>query len=261
LDRHQTALRLHGRIRAVIEHAAETDDHNRFEHGNPADRALRRLPRGVAPETKPHAALPWEDAPALYQQLVASDDRRAIPLRFLLLCCTPRKGEVIEAQWPEIEERYGLDIWHVPADRMKSGKARDIPLSRPAMDLLASIRPDDGSRFLFPAVSAGKTVAGVFVPYAGHMRDDGMQVFVRETLGLPCTVHGLRATFRTWVTAHAETVRDHDAAEIALDHVIGNKVHRAYDRADLLAERRALAERWAAFLLGLCASVTASAEP
>jgi integrase len=246
---HATAIRIHGRIRAVIEHAAGTDDHGRFEHGNPADRALRRLPRGVAPEPNLHPAVSWEDAPALYRQLAAMNDQRATALRFLLLCCTPRAAEVVKANWDEIEERYGFDVWHVPARRMKSGKARDIPLSRAAMELLRSIRPEQASGFIFPASRAGRTMKGVFIPCIGHMGNDGMQVLLRCELGLPWTVHGMRATFRTWVTAHATTVRDHDAAEIALDHVIGNKVHRAYDRADMLPERRALAERWAAFLI------------
>jgi integrase len=241
--RNDTAKRIHSRIRAVIEYAADTDDHGRFEHGNPADRALRRLPRGVAPEVKPHAALPWQDAPAFYQQLASSDHRRATAIRLLLLCCCPRTAEVIGIQWPEIEERWGFDVWHVPASRMKSGKARDIPLSKAAMDLLASIRPERATGYVFPSARPDLAVNG-------HIREDAMQWFLREDMGLPWTMHGMRATFRTWVSEHARTVRDHDAAEIALDHVIGNKVHRAYDRADMLAERRDLAERWAAFLMG-----------
>jgi hypothetical protein len=52
--------------------------------------------------------------------------------------------------------------------------------------------------------------------------------------------------FAIWASDHAETVRGHDAAEISLDHVIGNKVARAYDRADMMPG--ALAEKWAAFL-------------
>jgi integrase len=153
---------------------------------------------------------------------------------------------VIGATWPEIDG----NVWHVAAERMKGGKPRDIPLSGAAMELLASIRPDtDDTGFIFPG-RLGKTVNGVFVPFTGAIHKDAMQILLREELGLDCHVHGLRATFRSWVSVHAQTVRDHDAAEIALDHVIGGKVQRAYDRADMMVERRALADRWAAFLIG-----------
>ena len=46
-----------------------------------------------------------------------------------------------------------------------------------------------------------------------------------------------------WPSAH------HDTAELCLDHAIGSRVQRAYDRSDLLIERRDLAARWAQYLM------------
>jgi integrase len=256
-DRHETGVRLHGRIRAVIGHAIKraraNRDMERFRFGNPADMALDLMPTLAPKEPVPHRALRWEDAPALYARLVALDDRRAHALRFLLMACTPRTAEVIQAQWSEIDLSDGPfgEVWHVPAGRMKGGRARDIPLSNPALDLLGAIRPADWtpSTYIFPAARRGRTVDGAFVPFAGHMQDDAMNGLLKE-LGIDSTVHGLRATFRSWVSDHAQSVQDHDAAELALDHTIGTKVHRAYDRADMLLQRRDLAERWAAYLMG-----------
>jgi integrase len=166
-------------------------------------------------------------------------------LQILLVCCTPQTAEIVAATWSEIDG----DFFRVPADRMKNGTARDIPLSRAAMALLADL-PGDHIGYLFTG-RTGKTVGGgVFTPFSGKMHEDAMQTLVREELQMDSHVHGLRATFRTWVTDHAITVCDHDAAEIAQDHVIESRVHRAYDRADMMAERRDLAERWVAFLLG-----------
>jgi integrase len=245
-EKHETAIRLHGRIRNVIDHAIDVDDHNRFQHGNPADRVLKRLPRGVAVMPRPHPAPSWQDAPALYARLAAMPERAAVALRLLLLCCTPRTAEIVECRWGEIE----CDVLRVPAGRMKSGNARDIPLVRAAIELLASIRPVDAApcAFVFPG-RQGRRVKGKFLPFRGHMRKDGMQVLLREGMHLPWHTHGLRSTFRSWVTTHARSVIDHDAAEVALDHVVGSRVHRAYDRADLISERRDLAERWAAHLM------------
>jgi integrase len=257
VTKHETAIRLHGRIRAVIGHAIKRAfadrDMERFRYGNPADMALDLMPKLDLKAPEPHLALAWEQAPALYQRLVAMSDRPAAwALRFLLLCCTPRTDEIIGALWSEIDLSTGPfgEVWRVPACRMKSAKARDIPLVGAALDLLDAIRPPDwtADTYIFRASRHGTMVDGVFRPF-GHIREDAMNVLLKE-MEVPSTVHGLRATFRSWVTAHAMSVQDHDAAETALDHVIGSRVARAYDRSDLLLQRRDLAERWAQYLMG-----------
>jgi integrase len=230
------------RVRLVIDHAIDNDDADRFK-GNPADRVKSRLPKGVQKDVAPHPALPWEQAPALYRKLTAMPDCQAAKaLRLLLLCCTPRANEIIEAQWSEIKS----DVFSVPAERMKSGKARVIPLSQGATNLLATMEHTDG--YLFPG-RKGKHIGGIFVAFKGHIQKDAMQLLLQE-LAPGYHVHGMRSTFRTWVSDHAMTVKDHDCAELCLDHVIGNRVQRAYDRADMVCERRELAERWAQYLMG-----------
>jgi integrase len=247
-----TALRVHGRVRAVIEHAIGTDDVGRFKNGNPADRALKRLPRGVgAPET-PHPAPTWEEAPAFYAALAASLEPVAIAIRFLMLCCTPRTAEVLAARWSEIEG----DMWHVPGVRVKgkkqdkARKIRDIPLSQAALDVLAEL---DGSRdpdaFIF-AGRDGRWEREVYKAFCGHIEKNALQTFVKDKMGLPWHIHGLRSSFRSWATFHARTPAELIAAELALDHKVGDKVQRAYDRETLLLARRNLAARWAAHLLG-----------
>jgi integrase len=254
LDRHETGLRLHGRLRAVIGHAIKrahaSRQMERFRFGNPADLALDLMPTLAARAPEPHRALPWQSAPALYRRLVELDDRVAYALRFLLLTCTPRTAEVVQAHWEEIDlsdTPFG-DVWHVPSNRVKGAVARDVPLSRPAVDLLTAIQPQVAEGYIFRANRKGRTVDGVFIPFAGHMQHDAMNILLRE-LGIDSTVHGTRSMFRGWVTANALSVIDHDAAEIALDHKIGSRVARAYDRGDLLVARRDLAERWAQFLM------------
>jgi integrase len=44
------------------------------------------------------------------------------------------------------------------------------------------------------------------------------------------TVHGMRASFRTW--ARVVVNAPSDVAEMALTHSIGNKTTQAYNRAD-----------------------------
>ena len=59
------------------------------------------------------------------------------------------------------------------------------------------------------------------------------------------TVHGFRATFKTW--AMERTRFDNFVVEAALAHISGDKVERAYARSDVLEKRRQLMNAWADF--------------
>jgi integrase len=62
---------------------------------------------------------------------------------------------------------------------------------------------------------------------------------------LDITVHGFRSTFRDWAadrTTHANHI-----VEMALAHVIGDKVEAAYRRGDLIEKRRKLMADWARY--------------
>ena len=60
------------------------------------------------------------------------------------------------------------------------------------------------------------------------------------------TVHGIRSSFRDWVSE--QTATPWAVAELALAHRVGNAVEQAYHRTDLLDRRRELMDAWADFL-------------
>jgi hypothetical protein len=62
------------------------------------------------------------------------------------------------------------------------------------------------------------------------------------------TVHGFRATFRSW--AGACTLYPRDVCETALGHAVGNSAEQAYQRDALVAKRRVLMADWAEFCAG-----------
>ena len=68
------------------------------------------------------------------------------------------------------------------------------------------------------------------------------------------TVHGFRSSFRDWCAER--TNFPSEIAEMALAHVVGNKVEAAYRRGDLFQKRRQLAEAWATF----CAAPAAGGD-
>jgi integrase len=56
------------------------------------------------------------------------------------------------------------------------------------------------------------------------------------------TAHGFRAAFSTWANEHHFP---RDVIEAALAHREGNAVRAAYNRAEYVEQRKALAEAWA----------------
>ncbi len=250
--RHKTAINLCGAINTVFARAMRLDEDEcpRFTRPNPCLKLLDKLPRITPPEPVNHPSIPWREAPALYKRLTEFDSQGAKALRLLLLCCTPRTAEVLGAAWSEIEICPPLSnqpwkgIFHIPAARMKSGKARDIPLSAHAVALLDTLdTPRDG--FMF----TGKKYQlrdGVRRPRVGSINMDAMSVLLCKELRVPWHVHGMRATFKTWAT---DNKKDREAVEVALDHVVFKGVEGDYTRTTLLERRAELAEQWAAFLL------------
>jgi integrase len=232
----ETARRVLGRIDQTIEHAIAVDA-ARFSGSNPCINVLRFLPR-VSAVVKPRPAMPWRDLPGFFAKLRQRPETAARALELLLLACCPRTSEVVRATWSEIDGNR----WNVPAEHMKSGIARTIPLSGAAMTLLQSIEPvqTTSDTLIFGSRRRGGS---------GRQTDDAMQTLIREKMAIGYTVHGFRSSFMDWVAeVHPQRLLE---AERALDHQIGSQVQRAYLRTDLLDQRRELAELWAAHLRNL----------
>jgi integrase len=231
--RNETATRVLGRIEQILDHAMAVDP-IRFTAPNPCGAILKKLPRGVRPDTEPRAAMPWRNLPTFFAALRQRDEPASWALQLMLLACTPRRGEVMPATWGEIDG----DRWTVPKEHMKSRVARTIPLTAPAIALLAKIKGgNDAGTLLFPSKRRGGS---------GLMAEDAMQVFLRDEMRQPYDVHGFRSSFTDWVAdCHPTCLM---AAERALDHKIGGKVQQAYLRTDLIDQRRELAVLWAEHL-------------
>jgi integrase len=60
---------------------------------------------------------------------------------------------------------------------------------------------------------------------------------------LDYTVHGFRSTFRDWAAECTDFPGE--VAEMALAHVVDDKVEAAYRRGDLFDKRRKLMDAWA----------------
>ncbi len=236
--RTETASRLRGRIERILS-AATT---RKLRTGvNPAlwrghlDTLLPQ-PKKVA-KVKHHPALAYSEVPSLIELLQGRDATTALALEFAILTAA-RTGEVTGAKRSEVID----NVWMVPAERMKAGRAHRVPLVDRALAILEKAKSQDtNSEYLFSR--NGKCLSNV-----------GMLTLLKR-LHYTVTVHGFRSSFRDW---SAEcTTYSHEVCEMALAHTIGNKAEAAYRRGDLLEARRKLMLDWETYCMGNLGKVVA----
>jgi integrase len=181
------------------------------------------------------AALPYAELPDFLASLRTREAIAARALEFLILTAA-RTGEVIGARWNEIDL---LDkTWTVPAARMKAHREHRVPLSSRALAILDEMQVarngDDDNAYVFTGPKPGRPLSNMaFLMLLRRMELDDL------------TVHGFRATFKTW--ASERTSFQSEIVEASLAHAIGGKVEQAYQRSDLFEKRRRLLSTWATF--------------
>lgn len=236
-DKPETASRLRGRIEAILDWAI-AHEYRRGE--NPArwrGHVANLLPRqSKVRKVQHHPALPYGDVPKFVADLRKQAGTAPAALEFLILT-TARTSEVIGAQWSEID--LARSLWTVPATRIKGGKEHRVPLSAPAvatLNRLAQSRHKDApaDEFVFPGGRKGKGLSNA-----------AMSAVLERMKLHDITVHGFRSSFRDW--AAECTHYPNEVCEMALAHVVSDKVEAAYRRGDLFEKRRELANAWAAF--------------
>jgi integrase len=223
----ETASRVRNRIEAILGWATarglRTGDNparwsNHLQHLLPSRKSFKPVER--------FEAMPYKAVGSFLARLREESGIAARALEFTILTAA-RRGEVIGARWSEIDG----DTWTVPAERMKAGREHRIPLSKPALELLADL-PREGE-FVFIGARAGRPL--------NHMT----MRRVLEKLECKATIHGFRSTFRDW--AAETTAYPNHVTEMALAHQISNAVEAAYRRGDLFDKRRRLMADWARY--------------
>jgi integrase len=224
----ETASRVRGRIQVVLDFAGRTGNNparwkGHLEHkfpGRNKARTVEHLP-----------ALPYTEVATFMAELRGVDSIAARALELTILCAT-RTGETLYSTWAEFD--IAKRLWTIPAVRTKRDRELVVPLSDAAVavvEAMAAVRHD--SR-VFPVSEPSMRLC---------LQD------IRQSV----TVHGFRATFRSW--AGGCTTHPRDVCEQALGHAIGDAVEQAYQRDSLLAKRRVLMSDWADFCGNPAASV------
>lgn len=231
LEKAETARRVRSRVEAVL-HAAKALGYRQGDNPARWDGHLKALlPAGGTGQRGQHAALPYAKLPAFWRELEQREGMAALALQFAILTAA-RSGEVRGARWEEFDLDAGL--WTVPGERMKAGREHRVPLSAPALALLANVKVLNHG-WVFPS------------PTGRQLSDMALTKLLRR-MGTGVTAHGFRSTFRTW--AAEQTGVQREVAEAALSHAIESKTEAAYQRGDLLKKRRGLMDAWGSYCTG-----------
>ena len=151
-------------------------------------------------------------------------DKSHTPLLRFLLLTGQRIGEAQAATW----EHLAGDVWHIPAEHSKNGRAHWVPLPSSALEIINA--QDHHRRKIF-----------------GHTSDTATQSWLKrwcakKGIDLAFTPHDLRRTFSTRLNAMG--IAPH-IVERMLNHKFQG-VMAVYNRAEYTNERREAAARWAA---------------
>ena len=137
---------------------------------------------GAGRRAENHAALPWQQVPALMRRLRELNSMAARALEFVVLTAV-RSNEARGATWDEIEG----DTWTIPITRMKARRPHRVPLSPSTLELLSRMHNIRRPPLIFFGAKHGKPI-----------NTDAMLRVLAELGHRGVTVHGFRSSFRNW---------------------------------------------------------------
>lgn len=222
------------RVRAAVERVLDLAGAEGLRSGDNPARWTGNLslslpaPKKIS-KVKHFSALPVADMQEFMDKLAKEEWTGSKALRFTILTAA-RSGETRGATWDEID--LNAKEWVIPAERMKGGRTHRVPLTAEAVKLVKSLPKTDDCKYLFPNTKGG-------------MISDMTMSKAAKRLGGDVTVHGFRATFRTWAQDH--TAYPEEVCELALAHVNSDRTRAAYARSELIDKRRKLMNEWERF--------------
>ena len=145
------------------------------------------------------------------------------PLFRLLTLTGQREREVADMRFSEID--FGKRLWTVPAERMKGGRAHEVPVGPIAYALLESVPKWTGGQYIFTTTQGEKPVNGFSKAKARIDKLSGVSTWV---------IHDLRRTMRTHLSALPvqDLVR-----ELVIAHAKPG-LHKVYDQHAYETEKR-----------------------
>jgi integrase len=177
-----------------------------------------------------------EDMPAFYKAVLALPNPIARDFILLILWTGMRRGEASSLAWGDVD--LHARVIRVSAEKTKSGRPLDLPMSDLVFDLLKA-RADLGKdKFVFPSNGT-----------SGHIEDPHYPLsMVKEICGIKASAHDLR---RTYTTICASSDISPLALKALISHSLGSDITSGYIQFGV-EDLRAPAQRVADRLKELC---------
>lgn len=233
-EKAETASRVRGRLEKVFTYFISKGI---YKSGNPAvwkgNLEMFLPPIGKVKNEEHHESMPHGELKEKIGLIYPPSSISKALILFTILTAS-RIGESAPAKWEEFDLEKG--IWECPPERRKDGKKypHRVPLSHQLIEMLRGVERK-----------------GEYVFYSEttelHISRETPRVILQRIFKTGATIHGMRSTFRDWCAEKGE--RD-VLAEKSLMHATGSEVVQAYQRSDLLEQRRELMQRWSDYLLG-----------
>ena len=237
----------------VIELVDRVADRGARIHANRVLAAVRvlfnwALSRGEI-EASPAAGVKAPGAETARERVLSEDELRAVwhaadaaaypfgPFFKLLILMAQRRDEVAGMRWSEIDEARAL--WTIPAERAKNGRAHEVPLSAPALDILRAIPRLDGCDLVF-TTNGRAAISGFSKAKARLDRASGVGLSDRDEW----RIHDIRRSVTTFM---AEMGIAPHVVDKLLNHVSGaiRGVAAVYNKHAYTDERRRALDSWA----------------
>lgn len=198
------------------------------------------------------------------------------PVYQLLALTGARRSEIAEARWSELDSELvrliaeadapiewakvpaRIKLLSIPRERMKANQAHLIPLSDPALEIIASLPriAEPKGDHLFSTTLGEKPIDG-FSKAAHRLRREMLSALRKaeeerggdpDQVALePFVLHDIRRTVRTRLS---KLKVPSDIAELVIGHTLQG-LRKIYDRHDFLDEKRDALVRWAATLVAI----------
>ena len=222
----ETGRKLRGNIERIFEWAASQE----LIELNPTP-SSRMMPK-VTHSVQHMAALPYERAPEFWQWLMnrprmSAETKLGLAIALLL---AKRTQEIRYMEWSHID--FDRAIWTTPADKMKMRKEHRQPITEPILTMLKELKERRHNQRIILA-NGNKPLSENAMLYAVKRFDN-------------ITVHGFRATCGTWCE---ENGIDKEISKFIKAHQ-PEYLDAAYQRSDLLEQRREALQRWADYVTG-----------
>lgn len=150
-----------------------------------------------------------------------------------------RPGSLVWGEWSEID--WEAAEWRIPGYKMKNNKPHVVPLTRQVLELLENLHKYTGEgQYIFPSWGKSGYLSTNALLKAIHAAGYGSKEF---------TSHGFR---HMAVTLLKELGFPHDVIYLQLSHTLERDAAKAaYDKAQLLPQRKAMMQSYADYLDGL----------